>query len=754
VPDEAAPAAEPAEEAPAAPALSAEALAFLPAEALAALPAMITHYLRPEEWAELTTVCPDPTLEARLACLEKPTVEALFSDLFERAVVSTLLARMDIELAMRVEGPLVVSLATACDKDATVWASCAFEAGAESAEKCTEQEDLLASCLVAQDATIELYLDIQAEKKVAFGADAFVDFRGLLAYLSVAQVKSLRADCPMKEAEPLIGCLATHPTVGPILTGFVEAADSLVADVATDLAKAGSDLTDEARAALRERVLNLLFTLPVSAVAELARACEQADPTLADPTTLADVDRALACIDAGATRDPVANPAYISKDKLRGWLQLGRDKVTAALRAKETASQERLSSLLIIVMGILAGLGVIAIFLMPLVLKKKYPSGGAGVWRATVMAAGAFVLSMAVLGGTLLAIRTVQGRVATDSSSPKMRIADAAFDVLMKDDSLDLFVSVSELHLDFIKTPLRAMLKENPDASVAERAEAFAAYIGEHWTSLLNEPEFKRLAKNLSTLQERGAELASLVHLFRKVDWLMGLMPIILALLAVLLYMLPLREWLVSIVTAPMRTQGDANGVVSPLRAMLLGEMKGVPGFLLVLLLLLPIAGIGIAIAIEPLMELFIFSLLSNIFVIIGGETSGLILYGSMIGSMLLMILTLAVFILGIGAASGAAQRILRARFQRNIPLGAHRAFYGKAAASIVWLFVFPVLFALAFQVGANALFESSGDGLATWQLWAVPLGGVVLFALTFVLFRGLSAFKFLKKHRPDAVQA
>jgi hypothetical protein len=148
-------------------------------------------------------------------------------------------------------------------------------------------------------------------------------------------------------------------------------------------------------------------------------------------------------------------------------------------------------------------------------------------------------------------------------------------------------------------------------------------------------------------------------------------------------------------------------------------------------------------------MELFIYGVIRNIIVILGDDTNALVLYGSLIGTMVLLVSILVIYILTIGATAKISQAILRARFQKDVPLSQHRAFFGKAILSVIWLFALPVLFAVGFGLGANALFESGGDDIVAWHLWAAPIGGIVVFALLFVLLKGGKALKTLKKYQP-----
>lgn len=92
-----------------------------------------------------------------------------------------------------------------------------------------------------------------------------------------------------------------------------------------ELTAAGKPLTDEQLAALAPRVEDVLFRLPFRVIDNLDRECKKLHPeidVLDDPAKL---EQALDCFDEQADIDPISNPAYISREKLKEWLRLGKE---------------------------------------------------------------------------------------------------------------------------------------------------------------------------------------------------------------------------------------------------------------------------------------------------------------------------------------------------------------------------------------------------------------------------------------------
>jgi len=747
------PAPAPAEPAPAAaPAIDPEAAALFPAGVLEQLPAGMARYMRLVDLKALREACPQADAAGVLACLDADAVAAKVASAYLRGVASAMIENMDAGMPPRLGDADLEALAERCKEAIGPWAVCTIDKGPDD-PTCAEPEDTLAACVADDDAVNAVYLQLQDDKKAAWGdAESFVGLRGLLALFTLEEVAAIRKDCPTSD-ETLVACLEKQAQAGQGLAAFETIAKGVADEAAAELGKAGKALEPEDAAKLSDRVRDLFLTFPSRAVASIATGCEKQHPELAELDDPAEIDKMLSCIEEGSGADPVANPAFISTEKLRGWLAKGRTKVEAAIRAKEERAQGRSFNLVLIVLGCVAGLGFVVILLMPLVLQKKYP-GAKGLWAGSAVAAGVFVATMAVLGGALLVMRTVQGKIGTDSTSPKMRVADAVFSVLEKDDYVNTFSDVSKLRLDLIKTPLRqlqtdvAAVVEQAKAEGAtdeQAAQAVAAVLAEHWARLLEQPEIKRIAKNVALMKEHIATYKGAIGFLKSLDGVLGYVPIVLALLAVLMYLLPMRQTLVDIATAPAKTASGSGEGLKPALRSVWSEVKVVGPYLLLILILLPLTGLFIAFAVEPVMEMVINVALLNFVYILGADASGFAIQGSLLGSVLLLVFTILVYILAIVFYSGTFRKIMRAHFHEGKKLSEYKRFWTLGTLSLIAVLAFPVVYSQLARLGQNVMLDKASAELTGTDLWLVPVLAVALFFVVFWAVRGMKAMGQLK---------
>ncbi|MCC6625083.1 MAG: hypothetical protein IT385_27805 [Deltaproteobacteria bacterium] len=742
----------PAPAAAPAPEIDPELAALFPAGVLEQIPPAMTRYIRLADMKALREACPQPDAAGVLACVEGDAVADKLASAYLRGVASAMVEHMDAGMPARLTDADLDALGERCKDTIAPWAVCTIDKGPDD-PACAGPEDALAFCVADDDAVNVAYLALQDDKKAAWGdPESYVELRGLLALFTVEEVSAIRKDCPMSDAT-LVECLEKQPLAGQGVQAFLGIAKGLTEEAAAELGKSGKELSQDDAAKLMERVLTLFLTFPARAVASIATACEKQNPDLAELSDPAEIDRMLSCIEAESGADPVANPAFISQDKLRGWLAKGRAKVETAVRAKEEAAQGRSFDIILMVLGGIAGLGAVVILLMPLVLRRKYPQAQ-GLWAGSAVAAGVFVGTMAILGGALLVMRTVQGKIGTDSTSPKMRVTDAVFSVLERDEYVEDFSDISKLRLDLIKTPLRQLQSDvaaviadakAAGASDAEAAQAVAAVLAEHWGRLLEQPEIKRIAKNVALLKEHVATYKSAIALLKSLDGVLGYVPLVLALLAVLMYLLPMRQTLVDIATAPARrASGGEGGMRAALRSVL-SEVKVVGPYLLLILVLLPLTGLFIAFAVEPVMEIVIRVALLNFIYILGADASGFAIQGSLIGAMLLLVFTVLVYILAIAFYAGSFRKIMRAHFHEGRRLAEFKRFWTWGTLGLVAVLAFPVVFAQLARMGQTMILDKESDALTGTDLWLVPLVAAALFFVVFWAVRGFKALGALK---------
>lgn len=730
-----------------------EALALLPREVLDALPRALTAFLRPADYQALREACPQEDLEATLTCLESETTLELLDTLHTRAVIASILEYMDHELPSRLGPESLDALGDRCAEPGEAWAGCVFEKGLDG-DPCFEHEDTLARCLIEDDHVTAVYLVLQADKKQIFGPELYVEFRGLLSVLTLDDIRALRQACPQADQEALYECLADNELVQVIVEAFVEGASEIVQQVQHDLVEAGNPLDQPQIEAHIEHLVELLLTFPVRALDSLAVSCmaQHPDPEQSGFVHPDELTALLSCISEGSHTDPVANPAYISTERLRAWLGLARAKVIERLRDQEESAQARSFSYILVILSVFGAIGFVVVLLMPLSLTRRYPDRRAQLWKASAIAAVTFVVTVALLGATLLVMRTVQGKVAIESTSPRMVVANGVFDVLEQDQYVEELSALSRERLDFIKTPLRTVIEASgggPDA----RYLSFSAFVSEHWVDQLREPELRPLAKNIQMLEEHVDRFKSVFALYRRVDWLMGYVPLVLSLLAVVLYMIPLRQTLVTIATAPARAaQGGGEGMVRRALATVLAEIKLVLPFLGVMVVLLLATGVFLSLAVEPLIEVLMgFSFLTVLYILLT-EASGFVLYASLGGSIVLLVACIAVYVVAMIVFIGTMRRVLRARFHWGQPLARYRSFWGVGTLATTAVLLFPVLFAaLARWVALEYVLpevDVEGGRITAMDMLLVPLGGALLMPLVFWAARGVKALGWVKGYR------
>jgi hypothetical protein len=720
-----------------------EALELLPRQVLDAIPKSITAFLRGSDYAALGEACPQQDLEQVMACLGSDEVSALLEKLYERSVISTVLGYMDAEIPNRLDDEDFDALSEHCEDPGEKWATCAFEKGLQHAD-CSDLEEVLADCLVDNDLVSEYYIAVVADKKAVFGKELYVEFAGLMSILTLDNVKLLREQCPQTDQAEAAECFRNNPLVAEIIGEFYKIAAAITEEAAAEAAQAGNPIdVDE----YSEQVLYLFLTIPFSAIVDIAGACVEAHPELETVTSSEIFDQSLACVQQEAQTDAVSNPAYIAKEKLREWLGIARSKVISKLRKKERKAQMASLARILIFLGILAVIGSLIVLLMPVFIGKRYPQHKPLLWKASAIAAGTFALTIVMLGATLLVMRLAQGAIATDSTSPKMRLADAAFDVLEQEEYVEGFSELSKVRLDFIKGPLRTIVEADPD----KKAEysSFIAYVATHWSTILEEPELKSIAKNAKKLKSSAGSFKSVIGFYKKVDWIMGLVPIVLAILAVLLYLLPVRQTLIDIASAPAKAAASGTGqtdIMGTAKHTVFAELKSVLPFLALVLVLLPLTGVFLAIAVKPLIEILLGYFLLTMFYILFSDVSTFVLYASLGGAIMLLVSILAVYIMGMVFFIGTTRKILRSVFHFRHTWGEFKRFFKWGGISMLWILVLPVLFVLGLEYITFEMFEPNVESLGAKDMLLIPVGALVAFPVLFWAARGFKAMKFIMK--------
>jgi len=718
-------------------------------ERLKRLPGLITRYLADEDWVAIQRMCKTMDPDATLACMQQNS-EAVFKAA-NRRVIMSLVSYMDVELPRTISTAQLDVLAEHCDKQGKAWAMCVSKPGPGKG-KCDAAMGAFSHCLVEHDLVARLYLRVERDKRRLFGDALYVEFAGLLALLTFDQVKQVRADCHQDDFEAARTCLSNQAIAGRYLKMFRTFSDYLVADAAKSLAGHGVKL-DQAR--YRAETFSVLLQIPLHAIDSLATHCEAAHPEYKNPSKIEDVDNAIACIRNNALDDGIANPAYVTTAQLQHWLGEARSKVVSGLVAKERQKQKRALSLMWSILIIIAGVGFIAVALMPLVLAKRYPDQVGALWKSSAVAALTLVVTIGLLGGALTVVRYAQGAVATESTSPKIRVAEGAFHALDRKYMLEGFSELSKAGLDFVKQPLARISKDKVDA---KQAGAFPAYMASHWIAQLNSPQMKRLIvaihgksntarDNIAKIKSNVGTFKSAIGLYKRVDFLLAAMPLLLALLAVLMYLLPLRHTLVDIATTPARAAQAAGGLdaVSGAMTTVYAEVKSTLPFIGSMLVLLPVVGLFLAYAVNPLVQMLLANAVLSVFYIATAHVSTLVLFVGLLSVMVLLVMCLATYLAALTFALGTLRKIFRARFHHGRSLKEFAPFWKWGSLSLLLLLVLPLVYSLAAHWAYLQHVHGAGDlPLPGKYLIVVPLLSMLLYPVVFWAARGVKATRYI----------
>ena len=464
-------------------------------------------------------------------------------------------------------------------------------------------------------------------------------------------------------------------------------------------------------------------------------------PTVDDPIAGADgelsLDDANAAIAAGApphgdTLDeahPGMEPAeYLAL--LKEVLVAQREKVAERLEEKIAAKQEAKMATLSSVLGWFSLAGLL-LLLLPLSLRKKYPGQEKLLFRYSAVAAGTFVVAVWLFSRVVLLLKAIQGGLSS-LTNPQVVVVDATFTVL--EDNVEDLVDVGP------------MLIEAPLAQVAS---------GEQDSLPM------AILDNVSRIGEDITVFENIARQFEGVFALFGYLPIVLTIVAVVLFMMSIRPVIAEIIALPARAAaGEANAadVVKEVFRTIGRELLATLCLVGVLVVVTIFSGIMLSLAVEPAIEAFLaYVFTSVIYTMAVPEFSKLAVYLSVMGALLFLVLNVAIVLVANVLFLGKVQKIFRRKFHDKVAVSAHRRFWSVATLSLVWAHVLPVVFVAIAQAGIGELVDAMTEGEDVHWTALLVSGPAILvlgFVLVFWAARGLRAIGFILKYRPQDVQA
>jgi hypothetical protein len=415
-----------------------------------------------------------------------------------------------------------------------------------------------------------------------------------------------------------------------------------------------------------------------------------------------------------------AGPA-MSLEKFKKLVATARAKVLAKLEAKIAyKAAQRMSRITLVIF--LISLGGVLLLAMPLFLRKKYPGKGGMLFKYSALAAVTWFVTVNLFGVVAVTFRTAQSAMGT-LTNPQLKIAEGFFDSLDKNADELLVLGPSLLG------PTLYQLQDGGD-----------------------EQPTVALLENGQKLLTDAKVFVAIAKLFKKIDFVFALIPIVLLGLTLLFFVLAIKPTLIEIIKLPATVASGLGGGRDVVR----GAVRRIGNEILatlctigVLFVMTVVSAAILGAVVQPALYTIIefFGTAVIYLQMQAGASSGLV-FVSLFGVILFLILNLAVLIVSIAFYLGKAQKVFQARFHDKVPMRGHARFWKWGTASIVLAHVVPLVFMIAasklLDVIENKLI---GDGTdIPWKMVMLvgPLLLVVGFLGVFWAARGFKAIKFL----------
>lgn len=364
------------------------------------------------------------------------------------------------------------------------------------------------------------------------------------------------------------------------------------------------------------------------------------------------------------------------------------------------------------------------LLLMPLFLAKKYPGKGGLIFKFSAVAAVATVVVLDLFAVVVLLIRTVQG-VTSKFTNPQIQIVSAALDNIV--DEADHLVTIGP---QLIQPTLDQLLGSDDPVPVA-------------------------LLENVKTVVKDAKPFISIAQWFKGISWIFEYVPIVMTTIAVVVFVLGARPIVKELVALPARAaQGeDASAVVKEAFKRVGREFMAAGMMILCLIAVTMFSGEMLALAIRPAVASFLDAFFVNIVYVQQPEFNSTYLFASLGGTVVFLVLNVAVLIASSAIFIGKFHKIFQAKFQRNVPLGSHKKFWLWGTLGLIWAQAFPFLFAMAAEPLIEMLSDKAyAKDTPNWSL--ALLGGPAIYVLGFLVlfwaFRGIKAIVWTVKYKPE----
>lgn len=379
----------------------------------------------------------------------------------------------------------------------------------------------------------------------------------------------------------------------------------------------------------------------------------------------------------------------------------------------------------------LAG-ALLVLVVPPISLRKKYPDKGSVLVKFSALASATFFVAILLFMVVLFLLRVTQGAMI-ELTNPKLAITESVFDGLH-----DSAQELGELAPTLIIAPLASMAAdgdEEPQVAILKHAET--------------------IVNDVETVKGVAASF----------QWLSNIMAVVqdlLVFVAIGLFILGIKDVLLEIVKMPARAAaGEIKGseAVKSVFRTIGREFKATLLFILAVIVIAIVTGILLTLAVSPATEaLLAYVLVSIIYLMVDTNASTGVVYTSLIGSMIFLVLAVAVVIVGSAFFLGKFQRIAKLKYHHRLPLKTHKRFFTLGMVAMIWAMLLPFFFVLGaaelIDFVTNATQPKGEDDMPNWSamLLSGPLILVAGFALVFWALRGVKALGFIKKYDERAM--
>jgi hypothetical protein len=419
----------------------------------------------------------------------------------------------------------------------------------------------------------------------------------------------------------------------------------------------------------------------------------------------------------------------LSVEKFRELVKATKQVVLEKMMVKiAKKSDKKMQTFSYIVFGF-STLGVL-LLLMPLGLGKKYPGQGKVLFKYSALAAVTFIVTVNLFGGVLFGLRQAQGALS-NYTNPSVAIAEGTFETLDRD--AEYFTVIGKE----LFGPSLEQMRKHP---------------GEQPAALILENGLK--------IVKDARVFVSIKNLFKKIDFVFGMIPIVLTFVTLLLFVLAIKPTLIEIVKMPAAAASGTGAVgkevVRKSLMRVVGEFKATLCTIGVLVVLTLVSSFVLGETVGPALRAFLeyFARSVSYLAHAEGASSGLV-FVALFGVILFLVFNLATLILSMAFFLGKSQKIFQQRFNEGTPISTHLQFFKWGIPSVLLVQLFPLLFALfgtrllAFINGKIMEGATSADSISWTKFMLMgPLILVAAFLVAFWAVRGLKAIKFLATYK------